>query len=115
MGLFRRHITVTEHTGLDYSLKVVKCVLERYWWDKYSLDVLIVDVQTPDIFSGTGAVMPLPRYLELPENCAVFDMTVGCAASPYALDIVCNYLRPSDIHRVGLVRLVLLTIGFSSL
>ena len=104
IGIEQVHISVTEQTPVDLGYVALNEALAQSGWDASCLDLVVFDTQTPDYMGGVGDGSFLHHYLDLREDCAVFDLSVGCAAFPYALSVACAQLSvASSIKRVAVV------------
>lgn len=104
MGIYEVHISVTEQTALDLGYVALKQALAHVGWQAQDLDLLIFDTQTPDFRGAVGDSLLLHKYLQLKESCAVFDMTMGCAALPYLITVAGSLMNSSpDLHRAAIL------------
>ena len=104
IGIEQVHISVSEQTPVDLGYVALNEALAQAGWAASCLDLVVFDTQTPDYMGGVGDGSFLHHYLDLREDCAVFDLSVGCAAFPYALSVACAQLSvASSIKRVAVV------------
>lgn len=104
IGIEQVHISVTEQTPVDLGYVALTHALSRVNWQANELDLVIFDTQFPDFYGGSGDASLIHHYLNLREDCAVFDLPVGCSAFPYSLSIACSMMEcSSDIKRVAVL------------
>jgi 3-oxoacyl-[acyl-carrier-protein] synthase-3 len=66
--------------------------------DKKSVQALVVITQNPDTnLPHTSAIVH--GKLDLPEQCACFDISLGCSGYVYGLSIVQSFMAENDLHR----------------
>lgn len=104
MGIEQVHISLTEQTSLDLGYVALKDALAHVGWAPDELDLLVFNTQSPDLRGGVGNSHLLHKYFKLKESCAVFDLTVGCAALPYLLSVVGSLACcASDINKIAIL------------
>lgn len=104
MGIDEVHISLTEQTALDLGYVALNQTLSHVGWEAPELDLVIFNTQSPDFRGGVGDSNLLHKYLELKESCAVFDLTVGCAALPYVLAVAGSMMSyADDIKKVAVL------------
>lgn len=104
MGIDEVHISLTEQTSLDLGYVALANSLEYVGWPAQELDLVIFNTQSPDFRGGVGDSILLHKYLNLREDCAVFDLPVGCAALPYLMAIAGSMMSCAhDINKVAIL------------
>lgn len=104
MGVEQVHLSITEQTPLDLGYVALKHALAQVGWQPQQLDCVVFDTQVPDFWGGSGNSSLIHHYLDLREDCATLDLTVGCAAFPYALSVASSILSSSsDVKRLALL------------
>ena len=104
MGVEEIHISATEQTPVDLAYVAINHALSQAGWASQDLDLVIFDTQGPDFHGGSGDSSLIHHYLNLRENCAVFDMTVGCSAFPYSLTVACSMMQGAeDVSKVAVI------------
>lgn len=104
MGVEQVHLSATEQTPVDLAYVALTHALAQVGWTNQDIDLVIFDTQGPDFLGGSGDSSLIHHYLNLREDCAVFDMTVGCSAFPYSLTVACSMMQGAeDIKRVALI------------
>ena len=76
IGIEQVHISVTEQTPVDLGYVALTHALSRVNWQANELDLVIFDTQFPDFYGGSGDASLIHHYLNLREDCAVFDLPV---------------------------------------
>ncbi|MCI0507288.1 MAG: ketoacyl-ACP synthase III [Gammaproteobacteria bacterium] len=83
-GVKKRRISDGKICSSDLCLHAAGELLKKINWEKESIDALIMVTQTPDYFlPSTGCL--IHRDLALSDNCATFDVGLGCSGYPYGL------------------------------
>jgi 3-oxoacyl-[acyl-carrier-protein] synthase-3 len=77
-------------------------VLEMTGWERDSIDALIMVTQSPDYFTPSTACL-LQKRLNLSEQCAAFDVGLGCSGYPYGLWLASMMLQNNGLKRVLLL------------
>lgn len=104
MGIEQVHLSTIEQTPLDLGYVALNQALSKAGWEPQELDLVIFDTQGADFLGGVGDSSLLHHYLNLREDCAVFDLTVGCSAFPYSLTVACSMLQGSvSLKRVAVL------------
>lgn len=104
MGVEQVHLSDIEQTSLDIGYVALTQALTQAGWQAHDLDLVIFDTQGPDFLGGVGNSSLIHHYLNLREDCAVFDMTAGCSAFPYSLTVACSMLQGAiNLKRIALI------------
>lgn len=104
MGIDEVHISLTEQTSLDLGYVALTSALEHVAWSAQELDLVVFNTQSPDFRGGVGDSLLLHKYLNLREDCAVFDLPVGCAALPYLMAVAGSMMSCAhDIKKVAIL------------
>lgn len=115
MGIEELHVSATEQTPVDLAYVAINQALAQAGWSTQDLDLVIFDTQGPDFLGGSGDSSLMHHYLNLREDCAVFDMTVGCSAFPYSLTVACSMLQGAeDVNRIAVINGDLQWAGFGN-
>ncbi len=83
-GVSRRHVSDGRICSSDLCYKAAEQLIVRLGWEKDSIDGLIFVTQTPDYFLPSTSCM-LHKRLGLSDNCAAFDIGLGCSGYPYGV------------------------------
>ncbi|MEX2381671.1 MAG: ketoacyl-ACP synthase III [Opitutales bacterium] len=84
IGLHERHVVAEGVTAGDLCEAAARRLLERCSVDAGEVDGIIMVTQTPDYFQPATACV-LHGRLGLKEDCAAFDVNLGCSGYVYAL------------------------------
>ena len=104
MGIKQVHISLTQQTPVDLGYVALKQALQQVGWHAHDLDLIIFATQGADFYGGTGDASLIHHYCDLREDCAVFDLPLGCSAFPYALTIAGTMTQGADdIKRVAVL------------
>lgn len=80
----------------DLAAKAVEDLFQKTGLDKGKVDCLVLVTQNPDYnLPHTSAV--LHEKIDLPENCAAFDVSLGCSGFVYALSITQAFMEQNDL------------------
>ena len=102
-GIAARRIADDSTCSSDLCEVAANRVLEMTGWERDSIDALIMVTQSPDYFTPSTACL-LQKRLNLSEQCAAFDVGLGCSGYPYGLWLASMMLQNSN----GLKRVLLL-------
>lgn len=84
IGLNQRHVVEEGVTAGDLCEGAAERLLERTSLTREEIDAVILVTQTPDYFQPATACV-LHGRLGLKEDCAAFDVNLGCSGYVYAL------------------------------
>lgn len=84
IGLGKRHVVKDKTTTSDLCEMAANKLLDDMKIDKNTIGAIIFVSQTPDYFQPATATY-LHGILDLPENCAAFDVNQGCTGYVYGL------------------------------
>lgn len=101
-GVQRRHIDDGKHTAADYCITAAKRLLDQTGWNPDEIKVLIFVTQNPSIVMPSTAFI-IQKYLDIPEDCMVFDINLGCSGYVAGLHVVSSLLQPLGEHAKGLL------------
>lgn len=96
LGLGSRAVAAPGTTATDLCFQAARQLLER---ESAPPDVLLMVTQTPD-FEQPGSGHVLHRRLQLPDHCAVIDLTMGCSGFVYALWMAMSLIQGGGAGRV---------------
>jgi 3-oxoacyl-[acyl-carrier-protein] synthase-3 len=97
-GIKNRRVSDGNICSSDLCMSATEDLLLKLKWKKDSIDALIMVTQSPDYFLPSTSCL-LHRDLELSENCATFDVGLGCSGYPYGLWLASMMLN-SGLNRV---------------
>jgi 3-oxoacyl-[acyl-carrier-protein] synthase III len=101
-GVKTRYIADESITSGDLCVAAAREVLEKLQWAPGSVDGLILVTQSPDYFLPSTACIA-HRELGLSDQCAAFDVGLGCSGYTYGL-----WLASMMLERQGFKRVLLL-------
>lgn len=93
-GIVERHICDDSTCSSDLCYKSAEDIIEKLGWDKDTIDGLIFITQSPDYFLPSTSCV-LHERLGLPDNCAAFDIGLGCSGYPYGIWMAAMMLNSS--------------------
>lgn len=98
-GVRYRHIVEPGITSADLCFEAANSLLERINWARDSITGLILVTQTPDYFLPSSSCM-LHKWLGLSDQCAAFDVGLGCSGYPYGLYLATTMLKAGGHQRI---------------
>jgi 3-oxoacyl-[acyl-carrier-protein] synthase-3 len=101
-GVRERRVVPDGVTAADLCFEAAQRLLDALGWERDSVTGLIFVTQSPDYFLPSTACM-LHEWLGLSDECAAFDMGLGCSGYPYGL-----YLGAAMLHGGGHQRILML-------
>ena len=99
VGIKTRHISNGKQCSTDLCLAAAKMLLEKLQWETDSIDGLIMVTQSPDYLLPSSSCL-LHRDLGLSEDCATFDIGLGCSGYPYGLWVAHMMIAAGQCRRV---------------
>lgn len=85
-GIRTRRIAAEGVCGSDFAFEAATSLLNEEGIDRQSIDLVIMCTQTPDYLLPTTACV-LHERLGLKQQCACFDINLGCSQYVYALSV----------------------------
>jgi 3-oxoacyl-[acyl-carrier-protein] synthase-3 len=80
------------------AIKAFNNLLDKYPFDIESIEVLILVTQTPDSnIPHTSAVVH--GEIGFSENCAAFDISLGCSGFVYALSVIKSFMEANGLKK----------------
>jgi 3-oxoacyl-[acyl-carrier-protein] synthase-3 len=98
-GVRTRRIAGDAMTSGDLCRKAAEDVLKALAWEPASIEALIMVTQSPDYFLPSTACI-LQKDLGLSDECAAFDVGLGCSGYPYGLWLAAMMLTNGGLKRV---------------
>jgi len=93
-GIHERRIALPGTSLASLALPACETLLEALRWERESVGALVVVTQTPDVAQPSMACI-FQGALGLSEECAAFDINLGCSGYPYGLVVAGGLLDPS--------------------
>lgn len=98
-GVRERRVVEPTVTSADLCIEAAERLLDRLGWTRDSVTGLVFVTQTPDYFLPSTACV-VHRRLNLSDECAAFDVGLGCSGYPYGLYIAATMLRGGGHQRI---------------
>lgn len=98
-GVRYRHIVEPGITSADLCFEAANSLIDRINWARDSITGLILVTQTPDYFLPSSSCM-LHKWLGLSDQCAAFDVGLGCSGYPYGLYLATTMLKAGGHQRI---------------
>lgn len=98
-GVRERRVVEPGVTAADLCFEAAEDLLQRLGWERESVSGLIFVTQSPDYFLPSTACM-LHQWLGLPDDCAAFDLGLGCSGYPYGLYLAAAMLKGGGHRRI---------------
>ena len=101
-GVDRRPVGGEGVCSSDLCAAAAERVLQALDWPAGSVDLLIMITQTPDYFLPQTASV-VHRRLGLGDDCAAFDVGLGCSGYPYGLWVATALMAQGGVRRALLL------------
>ncbi|MFN0305851.1 MAG: 3-oxoacyl-ACP synthase III family protein [Burkholderiales bacterium] len=98
-GVRSRRIVDQGVTSADLCFEAAEHLLEKLGWERDSVSGLILVTQSPDYWLPSSSCM-LHQWLGLSDQCAAFDIGLGCSGYPYGLYLAATMLRAGGHRRI---------------
>ena len=98
-GVQQRRVVDEGVTSADLCFEAAEQLLQRLGWERDSITGLILVTQSPDYFLPSTSCM-LHHWLGLSDQCAAFDVGLGCSGFPYGLYLAAGMLRAGGHQRI---------------
>jgi 3-oxoacyl-[acyl-carrier-protein] synthase III len=98
-GIRHRRIANADVTSADLCFEAAQRLLQRLDWDPASVTGLIFITQSPDYFLPSSSCL-IHQALGLSDQCAAFDMGLGCSGYPYGLYLAATMMRGGGHQRI---------------
>lgn len=100
-GIERRHIVKKGICSSDLCYEAAEKLINELGWNKKEIDCLIFVSQTPDyILPATACI--LQNRLKLSNECASFDISLGCSGWVYGMTVLSSMLSNGN-YKKGLL------------
>ena len=97
---FRR--TAPHQTASDLGFAAAEEIIQKKNINRETIGALVFVAHSTD-YRRPATACVLHKRLELSKECAAFDVSLGCSAFVYGIQIVCSLMANSDIERALLV------------
>ncbi len=98
-GIQARRLADESICSSDLCLAAANRVLGSIGWERDSIGALIMVTQSPDYFLPSTSCV-LHKELGLTDECAAFDVGLGCSGYPYGLWLASMMIKGGGIQRV---------------
>lgn len=98
-GVRTRHLATDTTCTSDLCLAAARALLEGVGWEPASVDAVILVTQSPDYLLPSTSCL-LHRDLKLRDDCAAFDVGLGCSGYPYGVWLAAMMLQSPGFKRV---------------
>ena len=98
-GVRHRRVVDETTTTADLCYEAAARLIDRLGWEPSSITALILVTQTPDYFLPSTSCM-IQAALGLSDECATFDIGLGCSGYPYGLYVAASMLKAGGHERI---------------
>ena len=98
-GVRERPVVDDGVTSADLCFEAADRLLNQLSWERDSVTGLIFVTQTPDYFLPSTSCI-LQQWLGLSDECAAFDVGLGCSGYPYGLYLAACMMRGGGHQRI---------------
>ncbi|MFM9884903.1 MAG: 3-oxoacyl-ACP synthase III family protein [Burkholderiales bacterium] len=98
-GVRSRRVVDAGITSTDLCFEAAERLLATLGWERDSVSGLILVTQTPDYWLPSSSCM-VHQWLGLSDQCAAFDIGLGCSGYPYGLYLAATMLRAGGHRRI---------------
>ncbi len=102
VGIKKRHVSPDTICSSDLCLAAARNLLEGLAWEPETIDCVIMVTQSPDYFQPSTACV-IHKELGLSDQCAAFDVGLGCSGYAYGLWLAAMMLENPSFQRVLLL------------
>lgn len=98
IGVKCQAIKEIDEKASDLCIKAFESLIKKIELDKVEIDCCIVVTQNPDYnIPHTSAIVH--GKLELPEQCACFDISLGCSGYVYGLSAIISFMKNNSLKQ----------------
>lgn len=101
-GVLTRYVAFDEQCTSDLCYVAATKLMEKLNWEPSSIDALILVTQTPD-YAVPASACVLQHRLGLSEDCAAFDVNLGCSGYVYGVWLTATMISTQGFNRVLLL------------
>lgn len=102
IGVLNRTVKGQDEETSDLALKALEKLLEQSGLSRDTVDALVVVTQNPDVNLPHVSALVHARA-NLSEDCAAFDVSLGCSGYVYGLSILQSFLASNGMKRGVLI------------
>lgn len=96
-GVKEHHVASKYQTASDLGFIAAQKMIERLNIEKEKIGVLAFASHSPD-YRWPATALVLQGELGLSEECAAFDISLGCSGGVYGMQIMCSMLKTGDFE-----------------
>jgi 3-oxoacyl-[acyl-carrier-protein] synthase-3 len=97
-GVLSRRVAGNSICSSDLCIAAAHRLMNSLGWEPDTIDALIMVTQTPDYFLPSTACI-VHRRLGLGDQCAAFDVGLGCSGYPYGMWLAAMMLQTGGVRR----------------
>ena len=97
IGVRERSLKGTDEGTADLAIKALEALLQKTGASRNTIDALVVVTQNPDSNIPHVAAM-VHGAADLSEECAAFDIGLGCSGYVYGLSILNSFLKENGLE-----------------
>lgn len=101
-GVRTRYMADDSLCSSDLCEVAARKVINKLGWDAKAIDGLIMVTQSPDYFQPSTSCV-IQERLGLSDNCAAFDVGLGCSGYPYGLWLATMMLQNKGFSKILLL------------
>ncbi len=101
-GVRQRRVVDAGTTSADLCFEAAASLLDRLQWARDSVSAVVFVTQSPDYFLPSSSCL-LHKWLGLSDECAAFDIGLGCSGYPYGLYLAASMLKAGGHRRILLL------------
>jgi 3-oxoacyl-[acyl-carrier-protein] synthase-3 len=97
IGAYSLPRKLADQDASDLATSAVTSLLEKTGLNKQEVELLCVVTQNPARMGIPHTSAIVHGNLDMPSNCSVFDLSLGCSGYVYGLSIVASFMRANDL------------------
>lgn len=101
-GVLERRVASEYQTASDLGVVATEELFKKKGIDKKTIGALVFASHGPD-YKRPATAHVIQKRLELSEQCACFDISLGCSAFVYGIQILGGLMQTSDIEKALLI------------
>lgn len=102
VGIIQSHRATEKQTASDLGFAAAEDLLNKFDIERSSIDALVFVSHSMD-YKRPATACVLQKRLGLSNECAVFDIGMGCTGFVYAMQIVGSCMKTSDMTRALII------------
>ena len=101
-GIHQFRQSAEHQTASDFCYVAAEKILEEKEIDRKSIGALVFVAHSTD-YRRPATACVLHKRLGLDKDCAAYDISLGCSAFVYGLNVICSMMQSSDIDKALLL------------